>query len=41
MSARIKFMKYKIIRYKPEIARYTMLSHKKETPNPNRLVFKI
>ena len=29
-------MNYRITRYPPEIARYTMLTHKKETPNPDR-----
>ena len=31
-------MGFHITRYKPQIARYTMLSHKKETPNPDRYI---
>jgi N-terminal domain of galactosyltransferase len=36
MANRIKFHKLIISRYPPSIARYTMLSHKKAKPNPNR-----
>lgn len=36
MSSRIKYHKLIISRYPPSIARYTMLSHKKARPNPNR-----
>jgi len=36
MSNRIHYHKFLISRYPPSIARYTMLSHKKARPNPNR-----
>ncbi|XP_022661016.1 beta-1,4-N-acetylgalactosaminyltransferase bre-4-like isoform X2 [Varroa destructor] len=36
MSARIRYHKLKITRYPASIARYKMLSHKKDTPNPER-----
>ena len=36
MASRIKYNKLVISRYPPSIARYTMLSHKKAKPNPNR-----
>lgn len=36
LATRIKHNGYRIVRYKPHIARYTMLRHKKETPNPER-----
>lgn len=38
MSARIRHYGYKIARYPAKIARYTMLTHKKETPNPERYI---
>lgn len=36
MFNRINYHKLKITRYSPDIARYTMLKHKKDTPNPDR-----
>lgn len=36
LATRIKHSGYRITRYKPNIARYTMLTHNKETPNPER-----
>ena len=36
MSARVRFNGFKITRYSPAIARYYMLSHKKDSPNPDR-----
>jgi len=36
MANRIRFHKLLISRYPPSIARYTMLTHKKARPNPNR-----
>lgn len=36
MSNRIRHHKLFISRYPPTIARYTMLSHRKEKPSPNR-----
>jgi len=37
MSKRIQYNGLKIIRYKPEIARYTMIKHKKEKANRERV----
>ena len=36
MASRIKYHKLVISRYPPTVARYTMLSHTKARPNPNR-----
>ena len=36
MASRIHHHGYTIFRYSGLIARYTMLTHKKETPNPDR-----
>lgn len=36
MSNRIKYHNFHISRYPATIARYTMLIHKKDTPNPKR-----
>ncbi|XP_054721966.1 beta-1,4-N-acetylgalactosaminyltransferase bre-4-like [Uloborus diversus] len=36
MANRIKFHGLQILRYKANIARYTMLKHKKDDPNPDR-----
>ncbi|OQR66698.1 beta-1 [Tropilaelaps mercedesae] len=36
MSSRIRYHNLKITRYPETIARYKMLSHKKDTPNPER-----
>lgn len=36
MSNRIKFHGFFISRYPANIGRYTMLSHKKDEPNPRR-----
>lgn len=36
LSKRLKHMGYHIARYPVNIARYTMLTHKKEKPNPKR-----
>lgn len=38
MANRIKYYGYRITRYSNEIARYQMLKHKKDTPNPERCV---
>lgn len=40
MSNRLKHVGYYIARYPVNIARYTMLSHRKEKPNPKRLAIK-
>lgn len=37
MLYRIQFKKYNISRDSDQIARYMMLRHKQEVPNPNRL----
>lgn len=39
MSFRLKHYKLQIIRYPANIARYTMLKHEKDTPNPERYKF--
>ena len=36
MSKRIQYRKLKIIRYRPEIARYTMIKHKHQPVNKDR-----
>jgi len=36
MANRIKYHGYKISRYRSQVARYYMLKHKKDTPNPDR-----
>ena len=38
MANRIKYYGFKITRYRNQIARYKMLKHKKDTPNPERSV---
>ena len=37
LYARIIHKKYKIIRFHPSYAQYTMLKHSKETPSPDRI----
>ena len=37
MSRRIHYRKLKIVRYKPEIARYTMIKHKQQPVNKERV----
>ena len=37
MSKRIRFQRLKITRYKPEIARYTMIKHKQQPVNKQRV----
>ena len=39
MSNRIRFHGYKIARYRSEIARYHMITHKKDIASPDRYVF--
>lgn len=38
MSSRVRYNGLKITRYSPDIARYFMLKHKKDSPNPDRWV---
>jgi len=38
MSNRIRFHGFKISRYRPEIARYHMITHRKDVANPERYV---
>lgn len=39
MYLRLVHKKYKIIRFNPSVAQYTMLKHSKETPSPDRFQF--
>ncbi|KAG1696133.1 Beta-1,4-N-acetylgalactosaminyltransferase bre-4 [Nymphon striatum] len=39
MYNRLHHNKYQIMRYPQNIARYTMMTHKKETPSPQRFKF--
>lgn len=41
MSNRIRFHGFKIARYRAEIARYHMVTHKKDAASPDRYVFNI
>ncbi|XP_064605145.1 beta-1,4-N-acetylgalactosaminyltransferase bre-4-like isoform X3 [Liolophura sinensis] len=36
LSKRLRQKGYRISRYSPEVARYTMLRHEQQSPNPNR-----